>query len=165
MTATATQPKPDALTEIIRECRLNHTTIEASAEELLKRVQSDPLLYAALLGPYELAAAKEAIMRSASHERHRVWNKHPAQSHPKTSVAALVRGNSAALLDFPILGNLPLRSASRADVEKAAKVYLTQAADMGAKGRWLERIAKTMPASGTVGDHFAEQQLLDLREE
>ena len=90
-----------------------------------------------------------------------VWRR-PAG--PDQRVVALARINSTALLDFRLPSGQRLATAGRDEVGAAAGFYLRQAADMGWKGRWLERIGAALPEGRTVAQAFGEADLAAMQE-
>ena len=164
-TATAAvEPATERLGAMVADCRAESQDDLAAAKLLLERAKADDELYAAMLGPYEWLAAREAISRARKAQRGKIWHGQPGDGGASNSrVAALVRVNSSLLLDFPLHGGLPLKDANKEQVAETAAAYKHTSKDAGDKGRWLARVAKKVPKGKLVGDVFDEDGLAALR--
>ena len=115
-TATAAvETATERLAAMVGNCRDESQDDTSAAKLLLERAKSDDELYAAMLGPYEWLAAKDAIARTRKAQRGKIWHRQPSGDGGAANdrVAALVRVNSATLLDVPLLGGLPVRQVTR----------------------------------------------------
>jgi hypothetical protein len=65
---------------------------------------------------------------------------------------------AATLFDFPLPGGKRLGDANAAELRAAAERYMTQANDMGHKGRWLRAVA------GKVGQHNRAEGAMTLKQ-
>lgn len=156
------------LSAIAGECLRRADDYEAAAVALLAEARTDAEIYAKLLGPYEMRAALDAVRKAASAARDRVWNapvvmlERPAESAGRLD--ALVRMNSAMLLDFVLPGGKRLAEATTEDLRGAATFYGKLANDMAWKSRWLDRIAGGLPQGKVVAEVFDEAALAALKE-
>ena len=156
-----TAPSPrDLLVQLAQQCVAAHDSVDAAVDALLADVAGQPDLEAAMLAPYRTGAARDLVRVVVRGARQDVWRR-PAG--PDQRVVALARINSTALLDFRLPGGQRLAFAGRDEIAAAAGFYLRQAADMGWKGRWLERIAAALPEGRTVAQAFSEAALAAMR--
>ncbi len=157
--------------EIARDIWAKSGDLDESSAMLLKAAKADPELYVALMGPWELRAARTAIRVTFGQSRRAIIHdlKHPSTferpTGPDNRVHALARATMTSLMDFPLPGGMPLSAATKDDLLAGAHFYLERSADMGTKGRWLERIAKALPNGQTVAQKFTEAQVKKIWEE
>jgi hypothetical protein len=155
-------PSPrDLLVRLAQECVAAHDSVHAAVDALLAGVTGRPALEAAMLEPYRAGAARDLVRGVVRDTRQDIWRR-PVS--PDQRVIALARINSTALLDFRLPGGQRLATAGRGEVAAAAAFYIRQAADMGWKGHWLERIAAALPEGRTVAQAFGEAELAAMRE-
>ena len=122
-TATAAvETATERLAAMVGDCRDESPDDTSAAKLLLERAKSDDELNAAMLGPYEWRAAKDAIDRARKVQRGKIWHGQPSGDGGAANdrVVALVRVNSSTLLDFPLHGGLPLKDANKAQVAETA---------------------------------------------
>ncbi len=127
------------------------STYREGAKKLLAFARNDPALMAAIMEPYEISAAIDAVQKAVSNFRRIAWTS-PNRQAEAERVEALIQSNRVILLDFPLPGGMALRFATKADVKDAAGFYRDHAADMAHKSRWLLRVARRIPAGKTVGE-------------
>jgi hypothetical protein len=155
-------PSPrDLLVRLVQACVAAHDSVDAAVDALLAGLAGQPDLEAAMLAPYRAGAARDLVRVVVRDARKDVWRR-PAG--PDQRVVALARINSTALLEFRLPGGQRLAFAGRDEVTAAADFYLRQAADMGWKGRWLERVAAALPRGRTVAQAFGEADLAAMQE-
>jgi hypothetical protein len=141
--------------------------ITSAANFLLDRARGDRDLYQALLGQYELDAARRMISAAIAKNRKDVWTRtrgdfvRPKQ--PDARVQMLARANSTALMDFPLPGGKPLHLATAEEVAQGAIYYLERGRDAVAKGTWLNRIADGMNPGVRVSEAYGETDLQRLK--
>jgi len=152
------------LSDAARSAMAGVSTYREGAERLLDLARQDPELMAAIMEPYELSAAMDAVQKTVSDFRRLVWVS-PDREAQAERVEALIRSNRAMLLDFPLPGGLALRFATKADVNAAAGFYRDHATDMAHKSRWLLRIARRVPAGQTVAQALDNPALEKLQKE
>ena len=133
------------------------------AQILLEMAERDPDLMSAIIDPWKLRAAEDAVGLAMKGVRRRTWESTQRQIDPGR-IAALIQSNREMLLDFPLPGGLALRNATKDDVTAASLFYSTQASDMSHKARWLELIAKKVPKGKTVADALNNDALAKLQE-
>jgi hypothetical protein len=158
--AVALSPR-DILTQLVRECVAAHNSVEEAVDALLAQLTGRPALEAAMLEPYRAGAARDLVRAVVRDTRQDIWRRPVG---PDQRVIALARINSTALLDFRLPGGQRLATAGRCEVTAAAAFYIRQAADMGWKGHWLERIAASLPEGRTVAQAFGEAELAAMRD-
>ncbi len=152
------------LSEAARSAMAGASTYREGAERLLGLARQDPELMAAIMEPYELSAAMDAVQKVVSSFRRRVWVG-PNRAAEAERVGALVQSNREMLLDFPLPGGVALRHAMKPDVDAAARFYRDHATDMAHKSRWLVKVARRVPAGQTVGEALDNAGLEKMQKE
>lgn len=119
-----------------------------------------------LTEPLISEACRAAVRGEVRQERRTVWTPPPAQK-PDAKVQAdrVVHLAAGTLAMFPLPGGKRLGEATREEIATAADFYGRQAADMGAKARWLRLIAQSVPDGKRVGDVLTDKRLRELQEE
>jgi len=151
------------VSEAARRAMDGAASYREGAQVLLDMAERDPTLMSAIIDPWKLRAAEEAVGLAMKTFRRRTWESTQRQIDPNR-VAALIQSNREMLMDFPLPGGLALRDATKDDVTAAALFYSTQATNMGHKARWLDLIAKKVPKGKTVADALDNDALATLQE-
>ena len=141
-------------------------TYRDGAKRLLAMTRDDAELKAALMGPYEMSAAMDAVTLASRAYRKTIWTAPSRAERSEQAEQTFVLAESnLEMLDFPLPGGKPLRLASKADVKAAAYFYSTQATDMAYKGRWLVKIAGKMKFGQTVGEALDNEALKKMQKD
>jgi hypothetical protein len=166
---TAAEQARADLTLIARDCLDTAGDIEAAVPALLRRIGGDTALMAALTDGQETTLARALLRRLSAARRTRAFalaDRAAARADTPSrdaAVAALVRGNMAALFDVTLPSGRKLTAATRAEVAEAAQYYNARGRTMLARGRWFESLAARMDDAGkTVSETFDEATLADL---
>jgi hypothetical protein len=166
---TAAEQARADLTLIARECLDTAGDIEAAVPALLRRIGGDTALMAALTDGQETALARALLRQISGTQRTRAFavaNRAAVRADNPSrdaAVAALMRGNMAALFDVTLPSGRKLTTATKVDVAEAAQYYQSRGRTMLARGRWFESLAARMDDAGkTVSETFDEATLADL---
>ena len=174
MNAHARQPVTAAeqaradLTDIARDCLATAGDIETAVPALLRRIERDSALMAALTDGHQTTLARALLRQISGTQRGRAFELAESAMScadfppPDAAVAALVRGNLAALFDVTLPSGRKLSVATQAEVFEAAQWYLTRGRTMLARGRWFTALAARMDAGKTVSETFDEATLAEL---
>jgi hypothetical protein len=166
---TAAEQARADLTLIARDCLDTAGDIETAVPALLRRIEGDTALMAALTDGHETTLARALLRQISGTRRNRAFAlAESAAARADTpsrdaAVAALVRGNMAALFDVTLPSGRKLTAATRAEVAEAAQYYTSRGRTMLARGRWFTALAARMDDAGkTVSETFDEATLADL---
>lgn len=156
-------PSRTNVSEAARRAMDGAASYRDGAQILLEMAERDPDLMRAIIEPWKLRAAEDAIGLAMKDFRRRTWESSQRQIDPNR-VQALIQSNREMLLDFPLPGGMALRDATKADVAAASDFYGNQASDMSHKARWLGMIAKKVPKGKTVSQALDNDALAKLQE-
>lgn len=159
MKNTLEQSAAEKLTEIVRKVDATDADLDKRVAALLRAVKRIPEVYAEMMAPHEVPAARLLLRDSQRQERGALWAR---PTEPDARVAALAAGNS--LLDFRLPSGIRLRNATADEVGAAADFYTKQAADMAWKAKWLGQIVGRIKKDKTVGDCLTDADLIAIRE-
>ena len=160
----------DRLEALIEMCRDNHRDVEASATELLLKLQNDADLHALVFANYEMREAKRLIYESASQVRTAV-RKSPAARKARKEAAALQRSASQsdsrlralalstarAYADFRIHGNLVLEHATKEELDDAARDHEQRGTTMLETASMLKTVSAFMLPGQIVREFIAAE--------
>lgn len=125
-----------------------------------------------LTEPLIADACRVAVRKEVKDVRREVWtgsqSRAAGQSKPdaiKAQAGRVVQLAAGTLAMFPLPGGKRLGEASREEISTAAEFYGRQAADMGAKARWLRLIAQSVPDGKKVSDVLSDARLRELQAE
>lgn len=166
--SAAQKQQPDAeagpsIPEVAREClEKAGGDVRAAVPVMLARVKANRELRDALTAPLLSNACYDAIAQECRVQRRHIWT---APNYAPGGNGARVIALATSLLDFPLPGGKRLADATRAEVAHAAEFYVSQAADMNHKGRWLRLVAQSVRDDQRVADALDETRLAELQKE
>lgn len=164
---------PQSSRQIVRRAA-DQALSEASGEVLrAKAIMSEmarttQALRDALVEPWIDQAAYEAVREVSRDRRGVIWDSQrratPASLvSDADKIVLLANSNAQALMDFPLPGGKRLGDAIAEEVRTAAGFYYRQAGNMMAKGRWLAKIAVSVPDGKRVSEALDEAKLKDIQ--
>lgn len=159
------KPKaPATLAEAAQRALAETDSYEDAADRLLDILT--PRLREELLADWERRAALDLVRKTAAVERRAAWTPPaaPSAAQQAADVRALARGVTASLMDSRLPGGGRIADATRADLEKAARFFHSQADDMRWKADWLDRVREATPAGKRVADALDETRLRALQD-
>lgn len=142
--------------------------VDKATEMFEAAVRQSRALRDQLTEPLIAEACRAAVRKEVREERRTVWvvpTAKPAQVDVKAQADRVVQLAAGTLAMFPLPGGKRLGEATREEISTAAEFYGRQAADMGAKARWLRLIAQSVPDGKKVGDVLSDARLRELQQE
>lgn len=152
---------PATIWELTRDelARANGNTAIARAA-IKDRLLTEEGTLDAMLDSVVQAAASMATQAIVTYNRQAIVAANTGMKASAAHALASIVGKS--FLDFPLAGGLPLRDATRSDVERQADLYAGQAKVMNQRARWLSMIAQAVPPGSRVGDILDEARVSAL---
>lgn len=140
--------------------------VAASVDRLQRLILEDDDLRVSIAEAAVREYAARRVLSAHTATRAAIWNAAERRAAPaKVGLVHLANGISASLLNFPLAGGLPLRAATREEVEAQAALYTARGSDMLHKARWLALIAARLPEGATVGEALDDDTVEALSRE
>lgn len=149
--------------EIARETLDRHDNdVTKATTVMVQHVLGHPELFEELMRPLVRVACYDMLRKLRRDDRAHIWT--PGRE-TGNGVAALAADNIASLLDFPlpVAGMIPLRFATKDQVNEAWHWYDHSSRNMAAKADWLKEVYFAMGDDTTVEDSFTEEKLRELQ--
>jgi len=167
ISTTIEAPSKINVNEAARKALDGAPDFSTAAKSLLKDAHRKPLLLAALVKPVEWQAAMAAVRAANTSHRMAVWTAPTRADLAEQADRAFVLADAMGdmLLDFPLPGGQPLRSATKEDVTEAAEFYGLRATNMAHKSRWMMKIAAKVPKGETVENMLDNVALIRMKKD
>ena len=133
----------------------------AAVQSLLEQFLDDKRTLQTVLQDVITIAARSMVNAAIAAQRQSIIRKVEDVTAGRARVLALARGN-LGIMDFPLAGGVRLAEADRDKVAEQASLYGMHAADMAHKARWLNAIARRLPAGKTVAAVLTEDEVSRL---
>ena len=155
--------EPDVrLRDIIGALLEEHRAPAAACAALEVMAEEDRLLYRAIVNGHFHALCYEVVSRQFRSGRKSAWEA-PEQIKSELLSAWADQVATGLMNDFVLRTGHKLGDATKEVLVTNANAYRAAAEDNAVKARFLDLVAKAMPAKGTVREKLTEQHLSALR--